>query len=181
MAWITSEDVYEDWIKTVDNNGDFLGFIRQTEARRLNIRIITIEKPQKYKQDPYVTYHAEMLVRSGKLTSGKDLNEVQNVLLLSQIIAEKEDLAEQQKSDFEQMLFANNPELYKSYKEYQHQVELSNDPEYQQLRPKSLQELLSMFDAFDEEISPDQDKVKGKTTGWLDDLLDDEEISQIRD
>lgn len=181
MAWITSEDVYNDWIQAVNGDGDFVGFIRQSEARRQDIKILTIEKPEKYKKDPYISYHAEMLVRSGVLTNGRDLNDVQSILLLSYIIKEKEDAAEDKQGNFEQLLFASNPELYKAYKEYQQQQEMIQNPEYQQLRPKSLQELLSMFDAFDEETPSDQDKDQTKPAGWLDDILDEEEISQIRD
>lgn len=181
MAWLKTEDIYEKWLEAVDNEGETLGYIKPSEARRLGIRIITIEKPQKYIKDSYVTYHEEILMRSGVLTSGRDLNEVQTVLLLGYLINEKKTEADSSQVEFEQMLFANNPELYKNYKEQIEQRKLAEDPDYQQLRPQNLQELLSMFDVFDEEYAETHDKDENKTVGWLDDLLDQEEISQIRD
>lgn len=180
MAWIKTEDVYQNWLEVVNNDGETLGYIRHTDARRANIRTITIEKPQKFVKDPYVGYHIEILMRSGLLTSGRDLNEVQTVLLLGYIINEKKESTELRKIDFEQLLFVNNPEMYKNYKEQEEQRRLAENPEYQQLRPQSLQELLAMFETFDEAASSTQDK-QGQPIGWLDDLLDDEEASQLRD
>lgn len=180
MAWITTEDVYEQWLKAVDNNGDTLGFIKPSEARRLGIRTITIERPAKFIKDTYVKYHSEILMRSGILTSGRDLNEVQTVLLLGFIVNEKEDEASKNKLDFEQLLFANNPELYKNYKEQEEQRRFAENPDYEQIRPKTLNELLAMFEAFSGEAESPQDS-ENKPRGWLDDILDDEEISQIRD
>lgn len=181
MAWITTEDVYEQWVPAVDNNGDTLGFIKPSEARKLGIRVVTIEKPLKFLKDAYVTYHSELLVRNGALTSGKDLNEVQTVLLLGYMIIEKENEVDRRKIDFEQLLFANSPEMYKSYKEQEEQRRLAENPEYEQIRPKSLNELLAMFEVFDEAASSTQGKEQNPTSGWLDDMLDDDEISQIRD
>lgn len=177
MAWIKTEDVYQQWIEAIDDDGEVIGYIRKAEARRLGIRTITIEKPKKFVKDPYVTYHTELLLRSGVLTDGRDLNEVQTALLLGSLVREKESQAEQRKTDFEEMLFANSPEMYKSYKEYQEQQRLNDDPEYQQLRPKSLEELLSMFNVFETV----DEKGNQKEIGWLDALLDEEDASQIRD
>lgn len=177
MAWIKTEDVFQQWIEAIDNDGEVIGYIKKSEARRLGIRTITIEKPKKFIKDSYVNYHTEILTRSGILTSGRDLNEVQTVLLLGSLVNEKEELAEKRRTNFEEMLFANNPEMFKSYKEYQEQQRLNDDPEYQQLRPKSLEELLSMFNAFEEDVEGEEKK----TAGWLDAMLDEEEAAQIRD
>lgn len=182
MAWITTEDVYEKWIEAVDDNGETLGFIRPSEARRLDIRILTIEKPQKFYKDSYVNYHAEILIRSGVITSGRDLNEVQTVLLMGYLINEKKNEADTRQADFEQLLFSNNPEMYKSYKEQEEQRKLVENPEYQQVRPKSLNELLAMFETFDSESNEVlSDSDEKKKSGWLDDMLNDTEINQIRD
>lgn len=182
MAWLRTEDVYEQYIEAVDNNGETLGYIFPSEARKLGIKTINIEKPQKFIKDSYVTYHTELLIKSGVLTSGRDLNEVQTVLLLGSIINEKKEQVDQNKINFEQLLFANSPEMYKSYKEHEEQRRLAENPEYEQVRPKSLQELLSMFDAFNDDTESIQDRESSNiSSGWLDDLLDEDEISQIRD
>lgn len=181
MAWIKTEDVYEKWLEAVDRNGDLLGFIKSSDARRLGIKTLTIEQPQKFIKDAYVKYHAEILIRSGVITSGRDLNEVQTVLLLGTVINERKAEAETRKLNFEQLLFANNPEMYKSYKEQEEQRIMAENPDYQQIRPQGLEDLLAMFAGFDETSGSDQDKNQGKVVGWLDDILDEEEASQIRD
>lgn len=178
MAWIKTEDIYQQWIEAINDDGEIIGYIRKVEARRFGIRTITIEKPQKFIKDPYINYHRDILIRSGILTSGRDLNEVQSVLLLGSIVNERKNNAEERKNNFEEMLFANNPEIYKSYKEFQEQQELNDDPDFQQARPKSLEELLSMFNAF--EVDSEGEEAK-KPAGWLDAMLDEEDAAQIRD
>lgn len=182
MAWIREEDL-DDWIPAIDDDGSTIGYIRSKLSRQLNVPIITIEKPKRYLKDPYVIYHSSVIKERGLLSHGQDLNEVQTVLLLGQMIREKEAEVSAHKSDFEEMLFANNAELYKAYKEQEEKEKMKNDPRFQQMRPQSLEDLMAMFTSFDEEINLTRDKEENseEQSGWLDAILAEEDIDKMQD
>lgn len=182
MAWIKEEDL-DDWLPAIDDDGNTIGYIRSKIARQLRIPIITIEKPKRYLKDPYVLYHSSLLRERGLLTRGQDLNEVQTVLLLGQMVRDRESEVNSRKNSFEEMLFANNPELYKQYKDQEEKERIKNDPRYEQMRPQSLEDLMAMFSSFDEEINSTRDKEQedSRPEGWLDAILADEEINRMQD
>lgn len=182
MAWIKEEDL-DDWLSAIDDDGNIIGYIRSKIARQQGIPIITIEKPKRYLKDPYVNYHSALIKERGILSRGQDLNDVQTVLLLAQIIKEREDEISLRKQSFEEMLFANNLDLYKSYKEQEEKERMKNDPRFAQMRPQSLEDLMAMFSSFDEEINSNRDKEgqEPKQEGWLDAILAEEDIDKMQD
>lgn len=182
MAWIKSEDL-DDILPAIDDDGNTIGYIRSKSARQLGIPIITIEKPKRYLKDPYVVYHASLLKERGLLSRGQDLNEVQTVLLLGEMIRQREGEMSSRKNSFEEMLFANNPELYKQYKDQEQKELIKNDPRYQQMRPQSLEDLMAMFASFDEEanLTRDKEEGEGEPEGWLDAILAREDINKMQD
>lgn len=182
MAWIRQEDL-DDWLPAIDDDGTTIGYIRSRVARQLNIPIITIEKPKRYLKDPYVNYHSSIIKERGLLSRGQDLNEVQTVLLMSQMIKRREEEIENRKNYFEEMLFANNVDLYKAYKEQEEKEKMKNDPRFQQMRPQSLEDLMAMFSSFDEQIDLNRDKKESASEeiGWLDAILAEEDIDKMQD
>lgn len=182
MAWIREEDL-DDWLPAIDYDGNTIGYIRSRVARQFNIPIFSIEKPKRYLKDPYINYHSSIIKERGLLSHGQDLNEVQTVLLLSQLIKNKEEEIQKHKINFEEMLFANNADLYKAYKEQEEKEKLKNDPRFQQMRPQSLEDLMAMFTSFDEEVNSTRDKEESSSNemGWLDAILAEEDIDKMQD
>lgn len=87
------------------------------EKRRPNLR---------WKRDPYLQLHAEMLHSRGML-AGPDLNEVQLALLFIKKYRDVESENKKREMEFEEKLLIASPERYNSYLEHKKSLEQVDD------------------------------------------------------
>lgn len=182
-SWL--DDPPGEWLEVIDEHGDPLGFLRRSEASRMKMPIQVIETPDRYLTDPYVLYHAQLAYERGMLNRGRDLNDIQVILLASHIIKKREFEKAERERVFEERFFAANPEGYKDYIEKKKQKDENEGDiaNIEQRIPRSIEEFLADVQAFgSEDEASTQDKGQSEATeGWLSSILDDSELEQMSD
>jgi len=82
------------------------------------------------------------------LLNQADLNSVQEAMLSAVIRRNKKEEIELETAKFEQMMFINNPSLYKDYMENKQQQEISGNDGVQWMAPESIEEAAELMDMF---------------------------------
>jgi hypothetical protein len=77
-----------------------------------------------------------------------DLNSVQEAMLSVVMRRKREEEFELENAKFEQSMFINNPELYKSYIENKEQQEISGNNDIEWMAPQSIEEAAALMDMF---------------------------------
>lgn len=181
MAWLDENDL-DGWVEAIDDDGETLGWMRIIDAHSHDIPIINIETPKRFLMDPYVLYHAKMAYERGLLNRGRDLNDVQTVLLASCINKRQEREAKLREQAFEENLLINNPDGYKAYMQRKREMEameVEDGVVIEEQVPQNIEEFLSTLSAFSE--AEDLDSDKEQTIGWLSSFLDDEDLEELGD
>ena len=180
-GWLDEEDS-GDLVEAIGPDGEFLGWITKREAFRQNRVPQIIETPRRYLDDPYIWYHAQLIDERDLYRDGRDLNDIQLVLLSSALINRRKDVAKEKDRTFEEDMFVNNPELYKAYMEEKKRIkEASGGVEVEQRVPGSVEEFLATLAAFSEGEASDSDKERERADGWLASFLSDEDLDQMSD
>ena len=84
-----------------------------------------------------------------------DLNQIQEAMLSVVVRRHKEEEVEFETAKFEQMMFINNPSLYKEYIENKEQQEISGNQNVKWMAPESIEEaaeLVNMFSDIDKQL-----------------------------
>jgi hypothetical protein len=82
------------------------------------------------------------------LLNQADLNSVQEAMLSAVIRRNKKEEIDFETAKFEQMMFINNPSLYKDYMENKQQQEISGNDGVQWMAPESIEEAAELMDMF---------------------------------
>ena len=179
MAWLEENDLNDKWTQVIDSSGEVAGWIDNYNAEMLNLDYHTVETPKRFLTDPYVLEHAIRAQELG-LLNGYDLSEIQNVLLVTNIKRrnDKEEMLLTRK--FEESLWITNPDMYKAWKEHQAQVAETSFEEagVEETVPQSVEEFFEALNLFTEGDEVD-DHYQEPQEGWLDSVLDDDELSQM--
>jgi hypothetical protein len=89
-----------------------------------------------------------------------DLNSVQEAILSVVMYRKREEENQIETAKFEQAMFINNPELYKSYIENKEQQEISGNKDVEWMAPQSIEEaaaLMDMFSDIDKQLKETED------------------------
>lgn len=143
----------------------------------------------RWKMDPYVMYHADMLYERGML-KGDELNSVQIALLSSVIVRKRERERQRRLVEFEEALFVSDPARYKAYEEYKKRQEAHAEWEegVEWRTPQSLEEARAISAAFAEatrELGDEEEEVLDVPADvdeddWVS-FLDDDDLAQMKD
>lgn len=182
-GWLADGDSGSDWLEVIDWEGDVLGYSRRRDAVRMDLPVITIETPQRYLEDPYVRVHAVMAKERGVLSQGNDLNDVQLVLIQSNVLKQREIDEKLRERSFEENMYASNPTLWKSYMDNKNKTaEIEAGMAVIEERvPRSIDEFLADLAAFSEEEVPTGIKERERVEGWLAALLTDDDLEDMQD
>lgn len=180
-GWL-DEEQDSPFIEVVDGEGEGVGWLLRREANLLHLLPQIIETPPRYLEDPYVAYHVQLIDERGLFKDGRDLNDVQMVLLSSALINRRKAIAKKEESAFEEAMLINNPTLYQTYMDKkQERKEVEGDGEIEQRVPGSVEEFLATVAAFSEGDLPDSNKEQEKAEGWLAGFLSNDELSEMDD
>ena len=180
-GWLDGEQP-DEFVEVIDGVGKSLGWILRREAKLLRLIPQVIETPPRYLDDHYVWYHAQLINERELFKDGRDLNDVQLVLLSSIIINRRKAEFKERDRAFEENMFINNSELYKVYMDKKiEKDELSGGVEVEQRIPSSVEEFLATLASFSEGEASDSDKGRKKAEGWLDSFLSDEDLSEMEE
>lgn len=181
-GWLDS-DQPEPFVEAIDPDGEPLGWMSRRDANLLRYTPQIIETPQRYLDDLYVRYHAQ-LIGERHLYDGKDLNDVQLALLASNLKKRREHEANLREIGFEENLLVNNPEGYKAYMDKKKQINEAEGggPEVEQRVPGSIEEFLATLAAFSEGDDADSGKEQeDRAEGWLSSILSSDDLDQMDD
>lgn len=181
-GWL-DEATVTDLVEAIDWNGNTLGWMTRSDAKRLHMSTQVIETPKRWLEDIYVRHVANMCAER-RLFDGKDLNDVQVLLVASNLMKRREFEARLRDKQFEEMLFANNPELYASYMEKRKEEKEAEDFDgvaVEQRPPTSVEEFLATLAAFSEGEDSDSDKGQQDGLGWLASVLSEDDLDQMDD
>ena len=179
MAWLEENDL-ENWVEVVNYDGDFLGWLKASDARHLRIPIQFVESPPLFKEHPFVINHAIVAEQMGMLKARDEsgVSEIQRVLLASNFIRQHEREERYRVRAFEESLFVSDQDRYKAYQE----VKENKDPMdvdgvmVEERVPQNIEEFLAALGAFTEEV----DEVNSDgDSGWLDSILSDNELDSM--
>lgn len=140
----------------------------------------------RWRMDPYVMYHADMLYERGMLY-GDELNTLQSALLASVLVRKREREQERRLAQFEERLFIADPARFKEYNDYKKRQEAPDWEKGVEWRtPESLEEARAISAAFAEAVQgEEQEEVLDVPDGvdeddWIE-FLSDDDIAQMRD
>lgn len=176
-GWLTEDDL-DDWTEVINHDGETLGWMRRRDLSRLNIRTKTIETPRRFMLDPYVLYHSKLAYERGIFGKADDLNDVQVVLLASNIVKNKETEEVLRKRVFEESMLINNPEMFKVYQKQKEEEQMLGTEMVEEQVPTNMEELVAMLSAFDGNEGSDSSQ---DTEGWLASYLSGDEIDAMGD
>jgi len=177
-GWLTQYDLDNKWTQVVDSD-NVLGWIDNYNADRLHLDYQMVESPKRYMTDTFVKEAARMANKQG-LLSGSTMSEVQQILLYTIMISERSDEEEMRVRDFEEKLWMTNPDLWKAYSDRKEQMEAATfeGDDFEEVVPQSIEEFFETLNLFSEGLS-EADKEEAKEVGWLDLILDEDEIAQM--
>jgi hypothetical protein len=180
-GWLDGEQASE-FVEVIDGEGQFLGWISRKDAGEINLIPQIIETPDRYLKDPYVTHHATLIEERQLFKDGRDLNDVQLVLLSSAIINRRKRESERRDVEFEQSMAIGNPDMYRAYIDKKKQTEEADGGvSVEQRVPGSVEEFLATLAAFGAEEGSDSDKEQENAEGWLASFLSDDDLNQMQD
>lgn len=174
-GWLTEADL-DDWIEVINHDGETLGWARNKDLKRLNLRTRIIETPKRFMYDPYVLYHSKLAYERGLFGNAKDLNDIQVVLLASNIVKIKEAEELLRKREFEENMLINNPDMFKAYQKQREEEEMLNTEKVEEQVPTNMEELIAMLSDSNEGSESRQD-----TEGWLASYLSDDDLDEMGD
>lgn len=164
----------EQLVRAFDTEGEHVGWVtrRDCELNRLSVGVY--EPPVRYKDDPYVRYHARLGYKQG-IFRGSSLNEVQKSLLISALIQEQEEEAEIERARMLHQMLITNPEMYKAYREKEEQEKAAQMLEKSGIEwrtPSTPEEVMEMLADVDDDFLQELEQEMG---------LDDETKDQMSD
>lgn len=173
--WLNEADL-NDWVEVIDYEGETIGWARNRDLKRLNVRTRTIQTPKRFMLDPYVLYHSKLAYERGIFSKSEDLSEVQVVLLASNIVKTRETEETLRKRALEENMLINNPEMFKVYQKQQEEERLIKTETVQEKVPTNMEELIAMLSDGNE-----GDESSEEIDGWLASYLSDEDLETMGD
>lgn len=182
-GWLEQADLLDDWIEVINPDGDTLGWIERRRTIDIGLHTQVIETPERYLRDPYVRYHAKLAYERGLFTGGQDLNDIQIVLLGSQITKNREAEEKLRTRRFEEDMLINNPDLFRTYYEKKTKKDEMDEVTagVEERVPTSVEEFLAAIAAFSEDEGAGSSKEQEGAEGWLTSLLSDDDLDQMSD
>lgn len=175
LSW--SEDP-QRWVDVVDDHGHTVGYVTEKDALLNGAILLDVLPPERYLKDPYVRYHAQLAYERGLLNRGQDLNDIQIVLLASQVINQREQDDANREQRFIESMAINNPAMYKNYVE-----EKDRETEQEALEemiewktPGSLQQFFADLQKLNDDNVLSDEEVEGMTSS-----LAEDELSELSD
>lgn len=180
-GWLDEEQP-DSFVEVIGPEGETWGWMSRSDMHRLNYISQTIEEPERYLKDPYIRYHAQLINERLLFKDGRDLNDVQMVLLSSELVKRREIDAKIEDRRFEESMFINNAELYRAYMDKKkQQAQNEGGVQVEQRVPASVEEFLAALGAFSEGEDETSDKGQEKAEGWLTSLLSDSDLDEMQD
>lgn len=165
----------DPWVEVVNDQGDRVGFITSKDAYLAELDVYEVQNVKRYLDDPYVRYHATVADERGLLKG--DLNDVQNIVALSNLIKQREIEEKLRERAFLEMMAVNNGDMYKAYMEQKEreaeEEEFEGDVEWK--TPESVGDFFELLKSFNEG-EEDDDNDPGQTMAGL---LDEETLSEL--
>lgn len=176
-GWLTVDDL-DDWTEVIDHDGETLGWTRRKDLNRLGIRTKVIETPKRFMLDPYILYHSKLAFERGLFKNSNDLNDVQVVLLSSNIVKSREIDETLRKRSFEEAMLVNNPEMFKAYQKQKEEERLTAVEDVSESVPTNMEELIAMLSNFDGNEGSESNQ---GDEGWLASYLSDDDLDSMGD
>lgn len=169
-------------VRAIDRDGNTLGYLSMDDCDRFGLKVVEVEAPTRYIDDPYIVYHADMAYEQGLLTDGRDLNPVQAAMLLSVIVRR-----ERRRRERDEAMLLSNMALLRpdAYQRYMAQRQIEEETEEDEIDetgiewkvPRSMEEFLEILRSVggdDDEQGPSPPQ-----SMRLRDALPDEVVAEI--